>query len=157
MRKYLLFWVIVLLGVLCVGLLTSCRDDINVPFPPSLVGNYEGTYSLLRAHSASGGTDTTYEQLIKFRFTATDYAMSMDDNIDEADRVFCDVSGEYTLGTGAILTATDSNTTKALCTESWAPTGSFSIDQTTGMTELKRIYVDSNNVGIEMKLTLDPQ
>jgi hypothetical protein len=152
MRKYLLFWVVVLLGVMSIGLLVSCRDDVIVPSPPSLVGNYKGYYSLDKSYSDTL-RDTLRQQLVTFRFTQETYAMSMDTSVSESDRIFCDVMGDYTIGTGAVLVATDSNATKALCTENWAPDGSFSLDQTSDTTKLTRMYQDGEAT-ITMKLHL---
>ncbi len=156
MRKYLVFWVVVLFGVMSVGLLVSCRDDVIVPSPPSLVGNYKGDYTL-RKHVADQDptTDTTRVQLVTFRFTSANFAMSMDTSVAETDRIFCDVLGEYELKTGVTLTVIDSNTTRALCTEMWAPTGSYSLDQTTDITKLTRIYTDGDaTMTAEFKLRL---
>jgi hypothetical protein len=136
-------WTIVLVLVLAASLFVSCRDDVEVPLPPSINGNYVGTYHLVEiVNSVDTNTDTT--QAIEFTFRKPDFSMDIDPMIPESLRVFCDVLGTYVLGNGVTMTVTDSNYTRGVCTESWAPGGFFSLDQTTDTVRLK--FDVTNNV-----------
>jgi hypothetical protein len=122
--------------VLVASLIVSCRDDIEVPLPPSINGNYVGIYHLMEIeNSVDTITDTT--QAVEFTFRKPDFSMDIDPAIPESSRVFCDVLGTYVLGNGVTLTVTDSNYTRGVCTEDWAPGGFFQLDQTTDTLKLR--------------------
>jgi hypothetical protein len=80
--------------------------------------------------------------------------MFMDGSVEETQRIFCDVMGDYDLGTGVVMTTTDSNLTRATCTEGWCPQGAFSLDQTTDTTRLTRIYTDNDGKQVTVRLRL---
>ena len=142
MKRFLFLWAVVLIGVVCTSWITGCRDDVVVPFPPDVRGDYTGIYSM-RVEGPNDAFDSLREQLITFRFTQTTYTMFMDAGIDEADRVFCDVLGDYELGTGVAMETTDSNLTQGLCNQNWVPYGAFSLDQTSDTTRLTQVITDS--------------
>jgi len=151
MKRSVFLWAVVLIGVVCTGWMAGCRDDVTVPFPPDIRGNYEGIYSWRITSTTS---DTLMEQLVTFRFTATTFTMIMDGSVEEPQRIFCDVMGDYDLGTGVEMETTDSNLTRATCTETWCPEGAFSLDQTTDTTRLTRIYTDDDGSQVTVRLRL---
>lgn len=135
MKRSVSLWLVLLGLTLVASIVLSCRDDIEVPFPPSINGDYLGIYSYMEIR---GGTDTAFDtsQAIEWRFRDGEFSMVMDGTIDEEERVFCDVLGEYVLGNGVAMTVTDPNFTRGVCTESWGPDGYFGLDQTTDTTRL---------------------
>jgi hypothetical protein len=46
MRNKAVFFVILLVLTVALGWSTGCRKNVEVPFPPSLAGNYTGVYSI---------------------------------------------------------------------------------------------------------------
>ena len=99
----------------------SCRKDIYVEPPPSIVGTYKGTYCYREGNNL---IDTC--QGVKVTFKADTWIMYIDTNrTKEAQRMACDCDGDYTLENGVQLDTTHGNLTKSVCTESWLPVGSF--------------------------------
>jgi hypothetical protein len=137
-------WMTILVAVLAVSLIVSCRDDVVVPLPASINGNFVGTYRLIRIEN-SVDTQIDTSQMIEFSFRKPDFSMDIDPEITESLRVFCDVLGTYTLGTGVTMTVTDSNYTQNVCNESWVPDGYFSLDQTTDTLKLLRDSSGTDN------------
>lgn len=135
MKRFVGFWIVLLLVALAAAWTVGCRDDITVPFPPSLKSDYTGFYSFLEI-GPLGDTITDTSQLITFRFTDDDYTMVMDTSIAESLRVFCDNRGLYTLGDGVTITLEEPNFTRGVCTEDWDPDGFFGLDQTTDTVRL---------------------
>lgn len=144
MKRLVFLWAVVLIGVLCTNWMVGCRDDVVVPFPPDIRGNYEGIYSM-RVQGPNDSYDSLREQLIEFRFSASTYMMTMDPSLVDDERVFCDVLGDYELGTGVVMETTDSNLTNELCNENWAPGGAFSLDQTSDTTRLTQVTTDAQS------------
>ncbi len=140
MKKSVGLWIVLLFLALGFSWIVGCRDDINVPFPPSLIGDYHGTY----AYQEVVGIDTNVleEDLITFRFTSSDFSMYKDSSIPESMRVFCDVSGEYSLEDGVLMTLIDSSLTPVTCFLSWGPNGFFGLDQTTDTVKLTQVIND---------------
>ncbi len=135
MLRAVSLWATILVLLLGASLFISCRDDVEVPFPPSINGNYVGTYHLM---IIKNGVDTLPDtsQSIEFTFRKPEFSMDIESTIPESLRVFCDVLGTYVLGNGVDLTVTDSNYTRGVCTQDWAPGGYFSLDQTTDTLKL---------------------
>ena len=153
MKRSVSIWVILLAIALSSSWILSCRDDVEVPFPPSVVGNYTGIYQFIEIQS---GVDTVVDttQLIEFTFRQTEYIMDIDGSIAESLRVFCDVIGEYELGNGVEMGITDSNYTRGVCTQYWGPGGYFSLDQTTDTIRMLNDRLDSLGVRKIMYLRL---
>lgn len=147
MKRSVGLWVILVLLVSAVTWVISCRDDINVPFPPSLIGDYEGIYSYMEIDN---GIDTIMDtsQLVTFRFTDEVYLMTMDGGIPEELRVFCDVEGVYELENGVQMTVTDENRTNKVCTFNQNPFGSFGLDQTTDTIRMRHDSTGEGGVRI---------
>lgn len=141
------FWVTLCLLTFAASLFVSCRDDVVVPFPPSLQGNYKGIYTY-RVVDNVNQTDSSYEQLIRWRFTNAEYQLRKDSTIAESLRVFCDVDGEYEIGTGVEMVIEDPNVSRSVCTEGWGPEGAFSLDQTTDTVRLQRISAEGNGLEV---------
>jgi hypothetical protein len=144
MKRVLLLWVAVLLLSFVASLVISCRDDIEVPFPPSINGDYAGIYHYVEiCNGVDTATDTT--QCIVFRFRKPEFSMDMCADIAESLRVFCDVLGEYELGNGVSMNILDSNYTRGVCTQYWGPGGTFGLDQTTDTLKLLHDSTDSES------------
>ena len=131
MKSSVSFWVVLLTLALAASIFMSCRDDVTVPYPPSINGRYIGYYSLKKIELSSLDTLVDTSQLVYCTFNDGDFAMVKDGSIEEADRVFCDVEAEYVLGNGVEMKVTDSNFTRGVCTQEWCPDGYFGLDQTT--------------------------
>jgi len=145
MKKSVSIWVLLLVLVFTSSWILSCRDDVVIPFPPSVVGNYTGIYQFVEIQ---GGVDTVVDttQLIEFVFRKAVFSMDIDGSIPESLRVFCDVQGEYELGNGVDMTITDSNYTRGVCTQYWGPGGYFSLDLTTDTVRMLNDQLDSLGV-----------
>lgn len=145
MKRSVSIWVILLAMALASSWILSCRDDVEVPFPPSLIGNYTGIYQFVEIHN---GVDTIWDttQYIEFIFRQSEYSMDIDGGIPESLRVFCDVLGEYELGNGVDMGITDSNYTRGVCTQYWGPGGYFSLDQTSDTVRMLNDELDSLGV-----------
>ena len=113
---------------LIAGLVWSlgCRDDVFVPFPEDLAGDYTGYYSLLQIEGVDTVVDTT--QMVDFRFTTASYNMKFILPTEEI-RFFCDAAGLYELENGVQFMEEDPNLTNKVCTPDNNPTGSFGLDQ----------------------------
>ncbi len=137
MKKSVGLWIILLVLALGVSWMTGCRDDINVPFPESLLGDYHGTF----AYQEVIGIDTPVNEqdLITFRFTSGDFSMYKDTTIPESLRIFCDVAGEYELEDGVVMALVDSSLTPVTCFLGWGPDGFFGLDQTTDSVKLTQV------------------
>jgi len=137
MKKSVGFWIVLLVLALGFSWSVGCRDDVNVPFPPSLLGDYHGTF----AYQKVDGIDTLVneEALITFRFTSSDFSMYKDSTIPESLRVFCDVAGEYEVEDGVSMTLVDSSLTPVTCFLNWGPDGFFGLDQTTDSVKLTQV------------------
>jgi len=120
----------------------SCRDDVTVPFPPTINGRYVGYYSLQKIELTSLDTLIDTSQLVLCTFKDGSFAMVKDGSIEESDRVFCDVEADYELGNGVEMTITNPNFTRGVCTEEWGPDGYFGLDQTT---DTMRLLHDVND------------
>jgi hypothetical protein len=144
MKKVVVFWMAVLLLSFVASLVVSCRDDIEVPFPPSIRGSYDGVYHYMEIHD---GVDTVIDttQCVVFVFRAEEYSMDMCGEVLEPLRVFCDVLGTYELGNGVAMTITDPNYTRGVCTEDWGPGGTFGLDQTTDTLKLLHDSTDTQS------------
>lgn len=144
MKKVVVLWMAVLLLSFVASLVVSCRDDVEVPFPPSIRGSYEGIYRYVEIRN---GTDTFADttQCIVFAFRKDEYSMDMCVEIPESLRVFCDVLGTYELGNGVAMTITEPNYTRGVCTENWGPNGTFGLDQTTDTLKLLHDSTDTES------------
>ena len=151
MNRVVGFWVILLLLAFAVSLFVSCRDDVLVPFPPSLQGNYKGIYTYEKIDETNQ-IDSTYEQLIRWRFTSVEYQMRKDSSIAESLRVFCDVDGDYEIGTGVEMTLTDGNVKRSVCTEDWGPDGAFSLVSGEDTVRLQQIITDQQSGLVQKRL-----
>ncbi len=108
---------LLVLGVL--AFFIGCADDVFVEPPPTLTGNYVGTYTL------KIGTQIPMEEEITWRFSQNSYSKRSD------YKVFCDFDGTYELKNGVILNQTNGRPTVKECNEDYNPTGFFQLDQST--------------------------
>ena len=145
MKRSVSIWVLLLVAALAASWVVSCRDDVEVPYPPSVVGNYTGIYHYVEIQN---GVDTVVDttQLIEFTFRTDEYKMDIDGSIPESLRVFCDVIGDYELGNGVEMVITEPNYTRGVCTEDWGPGGYFGLDQTSDTMRMLNDQLDSLGV-----------
>jgi hypothetical protein len=145
MKRSVSIWIVLLAMALASSWILSCRDDVNVPFPPSIVGKYTGIYQFIEIeNNVDTVIDTT--QLVEFQFRQTEYKMDIEGTIPESLRVFCDVIGEYELGNGVDMGITDSNYTRGVCTQYWSPGGYFSLNQTSDTLRMLNEQIDTAGV-----------
>ncbi len=86
--------------------------------------DYSGTYSYIEWSGVDTAVDTS--QAVELTFREPDFAMDINPAIPESLRVFCDVLGECELtGYYIRLSVVDSNYTRGVCTQNWAPGGFF--------------------------------
>lgn len=129
-----------LLGVLV--LMASCRDDIIKVDSDTIKGDYAGTITY------KVGSQIPEEQPIDWRFTDITFTMWYDEDTDiqqhgeAALRKFCDVRGEYSLGSGVDID-TSETISHEICDDSRNPAGSFQLDRSTDT--LKMTQYDSDN------------
>ncbi len=145
MKRSVGLWVILVLLVSALTWVVGCRNDIDVPFPESLIGDYEGIY-LYRA--IENGIDTIVDtsQLVTFWFTNDVYLMTKDGTIPESLRVFCDVEGIYEIENGFQLTIVDPNRSRGVCTFDQNPFGSYGLDQTSDTIRMRHDSTGENGV-----------
>lgn len=130
---------VVLLAVLAIAAIViwSCRKDVTITPPPSLSGDYIGTYCIKLPNQEEEC------QPVTVRFTTDQFMVRADPpDISDQDRKFCDFDGEYELGSNIImrprcdqtkydpkLCARDSNATAETCDLSKDGYGTFVLDQ----------------------------
>lgn len=131
----------------------GCRKDVEVPFPPSLAGQYAGIYSI----QVIDGIDTLVDtaQYVTFRFTSATYNMNLNEKLqDPGTQFFCDVLGEYDLENGVQFNELDDNVTNKVCTPAHNPIGAFGLNQNTGTDTIIIKQDATNESGIRSIKTL---
>lgn len=128
-RIWTLIALVVALSIILVWA-ASCRKDIYVEPPPSIMNKYKGTYCYREDDHNPTTVDIDTCQFVKVTFTADSWLMYLDENkTAPADRMACDCNGDYTLENGVQMVLIDSNSTNKVCTYSWLPSGSFLLIQ----------------------------
>ncbi len=134
--------VLVLGFVGIMALVSSCRKDIILIEPDTIKGDYIGTFTY------KIGSQVAEEQFVIWRFTDISLNMwydedrDIDENGEGASRKFCDVQGEYTLGSHVEID-TVRTTSFEICNKTRNPSGAFTIDRSTDTLVL--LQVDSDN------------
>jgi len=152
MRRSFTIVILLALSSLIVTVFASCRDDLLVEPPPSVIGAYFGVYTLVEVEN---GIDTIdfRSQFIDFTFTSSTYRFRWDGSKDTAPSIdtassniqyFCDSDGDYGLESGVQLEVTNDNVNPTVCTVDNNPEGSFSLNQ--GDT-VRIIQVEVNSKG----------
>ncbi len=160
-RVWTLISLAVLLSVVAAWV-GSCRKDIFVPPPPSIIGTYRGVYEYSEDDHNDLTTDLDTSQFVKVIFKADTWIMNIDGaRTPEDKRMACDCNGDYSLENGVQLILIDSNSTNKVCTYDWLPFGSFQLIQEENdslcSVKLTRIYNDDNrNLTITKKYCLYP-
>jgi hypothetical protein len=160
-RAWTLISLVVLLAVV-LAWAGSCRKDIFVPPPPSIVGTYRGVYEYSEDDHNPLTADLDTGQAVKVIFKVETWIMNLDvAKTPEDKRMACDCNGDYTLENGVQLILVDSNSTNKVCTYSWLPDGAFQLIQEENdslcSVQLTRIYDDAaRNLTITKKLCLYP-
>lgn len=139
-RAYLLLAIFVI--TLAASWLVSCRDDVFVPYPPSVIGRYEGLYTYT---GVQNGRDTVIEHPIKWVFTSSTFDMDVDTTLLATPRIICDALGQYDLSSGVSLDSVNLNVKNDQCNPDLGPTDRFSLDQSDPDTmRLRQIGTDGN-------------
>jgi hypothetical protein len=117
-----------MVGIMIVA--ASCRKDIVLVEPDTIRGEYIGEISY------KVGTQREEKQFITWRFTDIAFNMwydeerDIEENGEGASRKFCDVQGDYTLGSGVDID-TSWTTSLEICDETRNPSGTFALDRST--------------------------
>ncbi len=107
---------------------SSCRKDIYVAPPPSIIGQYKGTYRYTEDDGNPRTTNIDTSQYVKVTFFSDSWLMYLDlTKTPLKDRIACDCKGDYTLDNGIQMDTTDGNLTKGVCTMDWLPVGTFQL------------------------------
>lgn len=160
-RAWTLISLIVLLAIV-LALAVSCRKDIFVPPPPSIIGTYRGVYEYSEEDNNPLTPLFDTSQYVKVTFKVETWIMNMDETrTPPSARMACDCNGDYTLENGVQLILIDSNSTNKVCTYSWLPDSSFQLIQDENdslcSVRLTRVYNDNaRNLTITKKLCLYP-
>ena len=141
--------VIFLLAGIALTWVIGCRNDINVPYPETLIGDYEGTYSLMQIQGIDTITDTTNS--ITVRFTNTTYVIKV--VATDEKLFFCSSSGEYKLENGVEFVQDEGNLDAQVCTPDNNPMGFFGLDQAS-LAPLIQIKQDASVDGVRNIKTL---
>jgi hypothetical protein len=104
-------------------IVANCRDDVFVEPPPSLTGDYHGTFTIQE------GTQTPEVMDIVWRFSQNSYAMRVDTLGQNTTQISCNCAGTYVLGNNVELMETDANLDNDICREDANPLGVFSLNQ----------------------------
>ncbi|UCC44394.1 MAG: hypothetical protein JSU65_00235 [Candidatus Zixiibacteriota bacterium] len=135
--------ILVVFGVVLAGLF-GCRDDVEVPWPPTLAGKYTGTMQLLRIDGIDTLVDTSNN--VNVRFGSESYNIKVIDPVPIL--FFCSSSGEYELANGVEFFQEEDNLEKQVCTPDDNPTGFFGLDQHSqpGKVLIKQDALDEDGV-----------
>ena len=116
----------------------SCRKDVFVEPPPSLTGDYKGTYTI------AVPSQTAQIENVRWQFRADSYIMRLDTTVSPNDTVCCNSLGNYTLGNNVELEVIDPNLDQGACDENKVPQGVFGLDQSTaGVVFLRQVRGDT--------------
>ncbi|MBD3403493.1 hypothetical protein GF420_11400 [candidate division GN15 bacterium] len=135
---------VVALLLVLVAAYVGCRDDVFVEPPPSLTGDYTGTYSL----EAPDNTQRT--EFVVWQFRADSYIMRYDTAAADNDAISCNSLGNYTLGNNVELEVLDDNLDQGIpgqasaCNERLVPQGVYGLDQSTpGVVLMRQVRNDT--------------
>ena len=144
-------WSVLLLLVVAMGTVIQCRKNTEIIPPPSIIGEYVGTYNLVKTEGSATLLDTT--NLVEARFTQTDYSIDPTVSVDLGS-YFCHSNGKYSLEDGVVFKELDGNVDREVCTEADNPSGFFGLIMNTGTDTIivKQDIVDS--LGIRSIKTL---
>lgn len=85
---------VLLIAVFVIGVVGSaCRDDVVLPPPESLVGDWVGTYTYKTGEGVNADSSV---QAIKWVFTETNYIMDADTTADGFNETVCFCKGRGT-------------------------------------------------------------
>ena len=121
MKRLAVLALLVILVVAYVG----CRDDVFVEPPPSLTGDYTGTYTITIQ------CQTPEVMFITWRFTSSSYILRRDTTVTTPDNVqiCCNSAGSYILGNNVELEEVNENLDQITCASEKNPQGIFGLDQ----------------------------
>lgn len=130
---------LLVLGVL--AFFIGCADDVFVEPPPTLTGDYVGTYTIKE------GTQVPMEEPITWRFSQNSYSKRLDSTRLDSN-IFCDFDGTYELENGVTLNQTNGRATVVTCDEDQNPTGFFQLDRSTDT--VKMTQYDSETLTLKI-------
>ena len=148
---------LVLLLVAGAMVLDACKDDITLPDPPSLVGDYVGTYT----RSTRVGVDVfDTVQAVTFRFDSTGYNMKADIESDlfNPNVCFCKANGVWGITDRLRLDPDDPEAVLvdncSTCDPAQSPQGLYSLEQPGGNIRLIQIEtIDNKQITSLLELT----
>ncbi|MDX9856459.1 MAG: hypothetical protein RBT76_01575 [candidate division Zixibacteria bacterium] len=134
--------VVVALLLVLIAAYVGCRDDVFVEPPPSLTGDYEGTYTL----SVPSQQDRI--EFVRWQFRADSYIMRFDTTVDGNDPISCNSLGNYTLANNVELEVLDPDLDGGIagsaCDQSLVPQGVYGLDQSTaGVVFMRQVRGDT--------------
>jgi hypothetical protein len=135
----------------------GCRDDVtvDVSIPLSLVGSYDGIYTYTET-GPDGLVNLDVSQPVEFMLGDRTYVMNKPASVAEADREFCDVSGDYEK-LDSHLRFFESRPGVVVCIRDRDPVGEFSIDWVTDTLRLYQQLQDADGGRITKSLKLAPR
>jgi len=141
MKRYVGLAVVVAL----VGVFIGCADDVFVEPPPSLIGDYVGTYSF------KVGNTPAVEQEVNWRFTTATYTMRVANT--STDTISCNCAGDYVLENNVELVQITPVLDPFTCDQGRNPQGVFGVDRSKVDTVfLRRVSADTTQ---ELTLVID--
>lgn len=122
--------------VALIGVFFGCADDVFVEPPPSLIGDYAGTYSFKVGNTPAILQDVTW------RFTTQTYTMRVTGT--SGDTISCNCAGDYELGNNVDLQQVTPVLDPFTCDQGRNPKGVFGLDQSAQDTVfLRRVSADT--------------
>ncbi|MCB2230742.1 hypothetical protein KQH82_08510 [bacterium] len=133
---------VVAILLMLIAAYVGCRDDVFVEPPPSLTGDYEGTYKI----SVPSQTDRI--EYVRWQFRADSYIMRFDTTVAENEAICCNSLGNYTLANNVDLEVIDPDLDGGIagsaCDQSLVPQGVYGLDQSTaGIVFLRQVRGDT--------------
>lgn len=129
-------------------LIYSCRKDVMVEPPPSLSGDYAGTYTFKK------GSLPAVVQGVTMKFTTDAFRINWDST---GEQRFCDAKGGYQLTNNVELYAidsTDCNYHYFKCDLGLCPMAIYQVDQSVANTVKMHSYTISATDTIDRKIEL---
>jgi hypothetical protein len=116
------FFIVIVIALISLIFVNSCKDDIILEPLPTLEGTYAGEFRVITGYQTPSAD--TSSSTIEMQFSDESYFFDSDNTPD----AFCNPRGTYTLAANNIeLTETDKNCSSVIAKERDNPRGQFSI------------------------------